>query len=37
VFDVIFVCGVLAILPVFLLFMWLKEPLTKGIEFVSIK
>lgn len=36
-FSVVFVCGVLAILPVFLLFLYMQHSLIYGIEFTNLK
>lgn len=36
-FEIEFVCGVLAILPVLLLYLFLKDQMIKGIEYVNMK
>lgn len=36
-FEIEFVCGVMAILPVLLLYLFLKDQMIKGIEYVNMK
>ncbi len=35
--DIAFVCGVLAIIPVFILFLFLKDAMIKGVEYSNMK
>lgn len=35
--DIAFVCGVLAIIPVFILFLFFKDALIKGVEYSNMK